>query len=1452
MSQPKTEDEGVLSLQQQFSEMQKLMEMQMKAMKAQADLLASHHQSPSIPHSEPATDSQIIRNVKVPEGRYSMSLAEFRTYRKDCLDYKKLTKYNDEQIVIQIRLSMDVDLKRAIDTNYGDKWNTFSVEHAVRVIGELINHISNSAVYRKEFDHMNQLNDEPIREYVTRLKACAIDCNFVCPHNERHDLTDYHIINRIRSGIYDKSLQQEILAKSDTIIKLTDLVQYCETYESAKKDKDKLNRNSQSQSNLNISGIDIEDLSKEEIIAAISNYKRNKRYNDTERNKCRNCGLDSHSRANCPAQGKECKKCGKRNHFERVCRSKPFHKHISSVIIGAIDRIINSNETNLPEFFVDVKRTVDENNVKIKCIPDTGAQVTVAGPTQLKEMNIEKEQLTEPSHILKHAGGNALTVIGSKSLIIEHNGQSAKTEVYFANGVKTYLSFDVCKKLKLVHENFPHVNIATNNTIRNGLEEVPNRPDHLPYPPTIDNIRNLENWFLKEFSSTTFNVNQYPLPLMSGPKQRIHLKPNATPHACHTPIPIPHHWKQKVKEQLDQDEELGIIRKAPVGVATEWCMRMITVPKKDGSPRRTIDFQPINKHCQRETHHTPNPYDVVSNIPQKSYKTALDAYNGYHQVPLDDESINLTTFITEYGRYQYLRSPQGHISSGDAYTRRYDDIIADVPRKKKVVDDVLLYDDNIETAFYHVFDYLVLCYKNGITINPKKFKFAKQEIDFVGYHIGWISYRPSDEMLAAIRDFPMPTNPTISDIRSWFGLINQIAPFIASASIMEPFRELLQPTKANSKKVFWDSQLKGVFEKTKLLVTEHAEKGLTYYDCKKETILITDWSRQGIGFVILQKSCSCLLSTVDPLCCENGWKIIYCNSRQLSKAEQNYAPIEGEALAVKWALKKARMFLLGSQFHIIVDHQPLLKIFGDKSLSDISNNRLLTFKEATMQYSFTMHYIKGIKNFADVFSRYPVGQPDSDDLELSNSLELASVDLINNITSSSLSITVEIVKEAAREDEQYQTLLSTIRNDSFAKSAFCENPIIKDFYNVRDRLSIVNDLVMYGFEEKNLRVVIPKKLQHQMLLNLHIANQGATSMLARARKIIYWPGIDRDITSHALSCMKCKEISPSQQKEPLISTPPPEYPFQQAVTDLFEFEGHYYLVYTDRLTGFIELAYFPGSTVSSTIISTFREFFHRWGVPEEISLDGGPNLVSNEVKNWLKKWGVTIRLSSAYYPQSNGRAEAAVKSIKRLINGNTGNRGSINTDQIAQALLQHRNTPLRDINLSPAQLALGRELRDTMPLPRNRYKVDKRWSSQLQQREKIMLENHLKIEETYNSHAKSLPELQIGTRVLCQNMRSMKWDRSGTIVEAGQYRQYFIKLDGSGRITLRNRRHIRKILVEPPITPIVNRHMNLQLNEQNNQNLNHVTNNTPDMPRLLRRSKRTRRPPLRYRDNQTI
>ena len=260
----------------------------------------------------------------------------------------------------------------------------------------------------------------------------------------------------------------------------------------------------------------------------------------------------------------------------------------------------------------------------------------------------------------------------------------------------------------------------------------------------------------------------------------------------------------------------NILKKVEVGEADEWCARMIPVLKKDGNIRITVDYQKLNEQCDRETYHSPRPFDVVSNIPPNTFKTVLDAHSGYHQVLLDEESVKLTTFITDIGgRYQSLRAPQGFKGSGDAFNRRYDDIIVDIPRKGKVVDDTVIWDSSIGEAFFHTFDFLLLCAEKGVTLKPKKFKFARQEVDFCGYTVGWESFRPSDDSVSAIRDFPMPAEPTITDIRSWFGLVNQFTPFLATASIMAPFRDLLKSSKSHGKKVYWDAHLQEAFEKSK-------------------------------------------------------------------------------------------------------------------------------------------------------------------------------------------------------------------------------------------------------------------------------------------------------------------------------------------------------------------------------------------------------------------------------------------------------------------------------------------------------------------------------------------------------------------------------------------------------------------------------------------------------------
>lgn len=165
-------------------------------------------------------------------------------------------------------------------------------------------------------------------------------------------------------------------------------------------------------------------------------------------------------------------------------------------------------------------------------------------------------------------------------------------------------------------------------------------------------------------------------------------------------------------------------------------------------------------------------------------------------------------------------------------------------------------------------------------------------------------------------------------------------------------------------------------------------------------------------------------------------------------------------------------------------------------------------------------------------------------------------------------------------------------------------------------------------------------------------------------------------------------------------------------------------------------------------------------------------------------------MSSAHYPQSNGRAEAAVKTAKRLLRGNIGEDGSLDTDSASLALLQYLNTPLRDINKSPAQLATGRQLRDGVPAVTCRLQVDKFWGRTLRRRERQMGE-HIEKVLLVRNNTKRLSPLLPGSRVLVQDQHSGMWNRAGTVVEDKGSRQYIIRLDGSGRVSLRTRQHLR-------------------------------------------------------------
>ena len=184
---------------------------------------------------------------------------------------------------------------------------------------------------------------------------------------------------------------------------------------------------------------------------------------------------------------------------------------------------------------------------------------------------------------------------------------------------------------------------------------------------------------------------------------------------------------------------------------------------------------------------------------------------------------------------------------------------------------------------------------------------------------------------------------------------------------MAPFKPFLSPRY----KFSWSPDLEEAFQKSKEAIVEAIRQGVEIFDTKKRTCLRPDWSKRGIGYFLLQQHCRC--SSGLPDCCPGGWQITLAGSRFLSSAEQRYAAIEGEALAVAWGLEQTKYFTQGCDNLIVVtDHKPLVKIFGDRTLDEISNSRLFRLKQRTLPWRFEMHHLPGKSNSAaDATSRHP-------------------------------------------------------------------------------------------------------------------------------------------------------------------------------------------------------------------------------------------------------------------------------------------------------------------------------------------------------------------------------------------------------------------------------------------------------------------------------------------------
>ncbi len=467
---------------------------------------------------------------------------------------------------------------------------------------------------RAKFNKRQQEEGEAVDSFVTALYALAEHCGF-------GDLHDELIRDRIVVGIRDARLSEKLQLESD--LTLDKAIRRVRQSESVKKQQSLLRADGES-------GDDSDPL-----VAAVRRrpMERNKpRYsafnNKAEGNKprysafnnkaCYHCGRSPlHDRQYCPAKDATCRKCGKRGHYDAVCKSpakvggvheEGMHQRHEGMQQPAFLGGINDDNPPIDDDPWNATVGVNENSVEFHI--DTGAEVTVISTAAHKQ--IGSPLLLPPDRSLKGPSNGTLSVQGHFIGKFSLNGKRVDQEVYVVEKLhKNLLGQPAIEGLGLI--------------ARVGNVKEKNKYPIAEHPHLFEGLGKLKG--------------EYTIQLDEGAK----------PFALYTPRRVAIPLFQPVKEELERMEKLGVIEK--VTEPTCWCAGMVVVPKANGKVRICVDLTRLNESVKRERHPLPAVEQVLAQLAEGKVFSTLDANSGFWQIPLSPESALLTTFITPYGRF---------------------------------------------------------------------------------------------------------------------------------------------------------------------------------------------------------------------------------------------------------------------------------------------------------------------------------------------------------------------------------------------------------------------------------------------------------------------------------------------------------------------------------------------------------------------------------------------------------------------------------------------------------------------------------------------------------------------------------------------------------------------------------------------------------------------------------
>ena len=1025
---------------------------------------------------------------------------------------------------------------------------------------------------------------------------------------------------------------------------------------------------------------------------------------------CYSCGSTEHSRNQCRFRNVVCSRCKRTGHIARVCKkgntqNNRVEQRLDSDAVFLEEDLFTVFDVN-SLFTSEISVPVQIENEECCMQLDTGCALSLA-PMAFYEKFCSHIPLTPTAVKLSTYTGEKIQPLGKINVTVTYAGTEYSLPLLVVpQGCGALFGRNWLRHIKLDWNKLP------------GIESQVPCPARARCAEITDNNKTLEG-LLSQYDE----LFEPQLGCYTGEPVVLN---ESTGAKFHKARPVPYALQKRVENALLKMEKDGVIER--VSSATS-AAPIVTVGKKDGDEVRVCgDFSVTYNSCANvETYPMPKIEDMHSALRGCTVFSVLDLKQAYHQIPVSKDSQKYLTINTHMGLFAFKRLPNGIHSGPAIFQRIMDGLLADIPKAVSRLDDILIagtdYQDHLNTLS-QVLERLL---KYGFKLNKAKCKFLQSSVVYLGHLIDSAGLHPTMDKLAAVRDAPPPKDAVA--LKSFLGLIMFYSRFMPHHStVLAPLNSLLKKNVPWR----WTKTEDNAFMAAKNLLLN--SRTLVHYDETLPLVLSCDASSYGAGAV---------LSHVI-----NGkHQPIAFASCTLTETQRNYSQLEKEAFSIIFGLKRFHQYLCGRSFTILTDHRPLLTLLGPhRAVPAHTASRLQRWALILASYHYKIEYRSTAAHAdADSMSRLPLPQtwsPKSENVEC----YFFEASVVTNVTA-------EMVKKKTQVDPILSLVYRYVQN---GWPSIVDASLVP-YKNKQDELTIHQGCLLWG-----TRVVVPSSLRNEVLAELHETHPGMTRMKGLSRSYVWWPKIDSDIEKTVSTCLVCQKIRSEPVQAPVHPWTFPSKPWSRIHIDFAgPISGTTYLVVVDAYSKFPEVVKMT-STTSTATVNALRDIFSRYGLPEIMVSDNGPQFIASEFQQFCRKNGIMHRTSAAYKPSTNGQAERVVQILKSAIAQARVTKQDVNV-VLARSLLVYRNTPHTTTGEAPSVLLMGRKLRTRLDLILPSVE------------EHVKKQQYKVLERNGNRSIRSFTK---GQNVFVRNYRGKeKWIR-GEITEVLGLRHYMVKVPG--------------------------------------------------------------------------